>query len=88
MAEIFIYPDNLKSKATLWMWQLRDATIVVGGVILSVFALVQTGILIPMVITVVYAILSIQVDGISILNLIQSAFFYFLFKQQRYDWKA
>ncbi|MFI3326857.1 MAG: hypothetical protein R3Y35_11905 [Clostridia bacterium] len=85
---MFIYPDNLKSKATLWMWQLRDATIVVGGVILSVFALVQTGILIPMVITVVYAILSIQVDGISILNLIQSAFFYFLFKQQRYDWKA
>ena len=21
---MFIYPDNLKAKATLWLWQLRD----------------------------------------------------------------
>ena len=24
---MFIYPDNLKAKATLWLWQLRDVAI-------------------------------------------------------------
>lgn len=25
---MYIYPDNLKSKATLWLWELRDIGIV------------------------------------------------------------
>ena len=24
---MFIYPDNLKAKATLWLWQLRDVAV-------------------------------------------------------------
>ena len=25
---MYIYPDNLKSKATLWLWELRDIGII------------------------------------------------------------
>jgi len=29
---MYIYPDNLKSKAVLWLWQLRDIGIIgIGG---------------------------------------------------------
>lgn len=25
---MYIYPDNLKSKAVLWLWELRDIAII------------------------------------------------------------
>lgn len=36
---MYIYPDNLKSKAVLWLWQLRDIGIIGIGCLISVFAL-------------------------------------------------
>lgn len=35
---MYIYPDNLKSKATLWLWELRDIGIIGVGCLISVFA--------------------------------------------------
>jgi hypothetical protein len=40
---MYIYPDHLKAKATMWLWQLKDLTIVGVGVLLSVLAVTQTG---------------------------------------------
>ncbi len=40
---MFIYPDNLKAKAALWLWQLRDVAIIGVAFLLSVLALAQTG---------------------------------------------
>ena len=36
---MFIYPDNLKAKATLWLWELRDVAILGVGFLLSILAL-------------------------------------------------
>ena len=33
---MYIYPDNLKSKATLWLWALRDLAIIGIGSLISV----------------------------------------------------
>lgn len=52
---MYIYPDNLKSKATLWLWELRDIGIIGVGCLISVFALSQLGWLLPIVATAVYA---------------------------------
>ena len=52
---MYIYPDNLKSKATLWLWQLRDIGIIGVGLLISVFALAQLRLLPPIVITALYA---------------------------------
>lgn len=45
---MFIYPDNLKAKATLWLWELRDVAIIGVGFLFSVLAIAQTGILLPL----------------------------------------
>ena len=42
---MYMYPDNLKAKATLWLWELKDIGIIGVGLLISVFALSQTGIL-------------------------------------------
>ena len=60
---MFIYPDNLKAKATLWLWELRDVAIIGVGFLFSVLAIAQTGILLPLVVTVLYAFLSIRLEG-------------------------
>ena len=73
---MFIYPDNLKAKATLWLWQLRDVAIIGVAFLLSVLALAQAGSMIPLVGTVLYAFLAIQVEA---------ACFLFL-QQQYYEW--
>ena len=84
---MYIYPDNLKAKAVLWLWQLRDIGIIGIGLLISVFALAQLRFLPPIVITVLYAFLTIRFDGTSILDFIKSACSYFLTKQQFFEWR-
>jgi len=82
-----MYPDNLKAKATLWLWELRDIGIIGVGLLISVFALAQLGIMIPIVITAAYAFLSIRFEDTSILDFIRYACAFFIFKQQQYEWR-
>lgn len=84
---MYIYPDNLKSKATLRLWQLRDIGIIGIGCLISVFALAQIHFFIPLVITAVYAFLSIRVDDTSILDFFRNAGAFFVAKQQFYEWR-
>lgn len=84
---MYIYPDNLKSKATLWLWELRDIGIIGIGCLISVFALAQLGWLIPIVVTAVYAFLSIRFENTSILDFIRYAVLFFIGKQQIYEWR-
>lgn len=84
---MYIYPDNLKSKATLWLWELRDIGIIGVGCLLSVFALAQLGFVPPIVITAVYAFLAIRFEDTSILDFIRYAVAFFFGKQQIYNWR-
>ena len=83
---MFIYPDNLKAKATLWLWELRDVAIIGVGALLSVLILVQTGLLPPLVLTALYAFLRIRLEGGSILDFLRYAVCFLLLKQQYYEW--
>ncbi len=85
---MYIYPDNLKAKATLWLWELRDIGMIGIGCLISVFALTQLGFLLPIVLTALYAFLSIRIDDTSILDFIRCAFFFFIGRQQFYEWRA
>lgn len=92
---MYIYPDNLKSKAMLWLWELRDIGIIGIGCLISVFAAVQLaqrmtgfGWLVPIVITAVYAFLSIRFEDVSILDFIRYACGYFFVRQQTYEWRS
>ena len=37
----YIYPQNLKSQARLWLWNLRDVAVIGVAMIISVLALAQ-----------------------------------------------
>lgn len=83
---MFIYPNDLKAKAKLWLWELRDLAILGVGLILSVLALSQGLGMIPLVITVLYGILSIRMEGACVLDFIRYAAA-FLFGQQYFEWR-
>ncbi len=84
---MYMYPDNLKAKATLWLWELRDIVFIGIGLLISVFALSQLGFMPPIVITAVYAFLTIQFEETSILNFIRYACNFFILKQQLFEWR-
>ncbi len=84
---MYMYPDNLKAKATLWLWELKDIGIIGIGLLISVFALAQLGFMPPIVIAAVYAFLTIQFEGTSILKFIRYACAFFLLKQQVFEWR-
>lgn len=83
---MYIYPDNLKAKATLWLWQLRDIGIIGVGALTSILALTQIRFIPPIVITAVYAFLTIRFEDTSILDFIRYACAFFIGKQQTYEW--
>ena len=82
-----MYPDDLKAKATLWLWELKDIGIIGIGLLISVFALAQLRLMPPIVITAVYTFLTIQFEDTSILNFIRYACTFFLLKQQIFEWR-
>ena len=84
---LYIYPENLKAKPMLWLWLLRDIAIIGVAALVSVFALVNGGSMAPLVVTVLYAFLSIQVDGSSILDFLRKAACFLFLQQQRYEWR-
>lgn len=85
--KLYYYPDNMASKATMWLWELRDIAVIGIGLLLSILALTQTGLMFPLILTAVYAFLSIRFDSVCILDFIRYASAFFLFKPQLYEWR-
>ena len=84
---MFIYPDNLKAKPMLWLWLLRDIAVIGVAALLSVLALSQGLGMGLLVVTVLYAFLTIQVEGSSILDFLSRAANYLFLSQQYYEWR-
>lgn len=87
VSSIYIYPENLKAKAMLWLWTLRDVAIIGVGLIISVLALAYGGFLPPLVVTVLFAFLSVRVEDASILDFLRHAICFLFLKQQYYEWR-
>lgn len=84
---MYIYPDHLRAKATLWLWQLRDIGIIGVALLLSVLAISQLGLALPIVLTAVYAFLTIRFEDTSILDFLRYACAFFIGRQQLYEWR-
>ena len=83
----YIYPENLKAAAKLWFWNLRDFAIIFLGLLVSVFALAQTGVLLPAALVLGYGFLSIRAHETSIIDFIRWAARHFITSQQLYIWR-
>jgi len=84
---MYIYPDHLRAKATLCLWQLRDIGIIGVALLISVLAISQLGFVPPIVLTAVYAFLTIRFEDTSILDFLRYACAFFIIKQQFYEWR-
>jgi hypothetical protein len=85
---MYIYPDNLKQKATMWLWRLSDLSAIGIAGLISILLLTQLRFFPPVVFTAVYAFLTIQFDGASVKDFLRYAVNYFIAKPQFYVWEA
>ena len=83
----YIYPQNLRAKANLWLWSLRDFTVLCVGLLVSVLALTQMGWLLPFALTAAYAFLSIRLEDLTVLDYIRFAVRFLISQQQTYEWR-
>lgn len=86
MKKQYIYPQNMRASATLWLWSLRDFAIMMVSALFSAFVLATTKIVIPAAIVAVFAFLSIRTEDNTILDYIQYSVKYFISTQQYYEW--
>ena len=84
---MFIYPDNLEAKAMLWLWELRDVAIIAIALLLSVFALAQSGSFALLIGAVLYAFLSIRVEDNSVLGFLCFAARFLFLQPQYFEWE-
>ena len=84
----YIYPQNLKAQAKLWLWNLKDLCIIGVAVLISVFSLSQIKFALPLAFTLVYAFLTVRLDDMSVLDYIKRAAKFFITTQQYFTWRA
>ena len=83
----YLYPQNLKATANLWLWSLKDFFFFGIAALLSIVILVQTRIVIPAAVTLCYGFLTIRMDDTTVLDFIKYAVRYFISTQQHYEWR-
>ena len=84
--KMYMYPDNLKGKPTLWLWYLTDIGIIGIGAIFSVMAIAQVNFYLPVALVACYAFLTIRYQDTSIFDFIKYACAFFIFSQQFFHW--
>lgn len=83
----YLYPKNLKSKANLWLWGMKDFAVLCVAALVSVLALAGLKIYLPAVITLCYGFLTIRKDDATVLYYMRYAARYFITEQQTYKWE-
>lgn len=83
----YIYPQNLKASASMWMWSMRNFVILCVAGLLSAVALIQLGWLLPAALTLCFGFLTIRHDDSTVLDFVSWAFRYFISTQQQYYWR-
>ena len=87
MQKQYIYPQNMRTQAKLWFWNLKDIIILAIVLAISVVSWAKLGFILPAALTLGYAFLSIRMDEYSVLDFIRRAWRYFVSTQQYFEWK-
>ena len=87
MQKQYIYPQNMRTQAKLWFWNLKDVIILAIALTISVVSWAKLGFILPAALTLGYAFLSIRMDEYSVLDFIRRACRYFVSTQQYFSWK-
>ena len=83
----YLYPQNLKATANLWLWSLKDFAILGIAALVSIVMLVQLKFFVPAAATLCFGFLTIRMDDTTVLDFIKYAVRYFISTQQYYEWQ-
>lgn len=83
----YLYPQNLKASANVWLWSLRDLAIFGVAILISVLIASVSGILLPLAVTLGYGFLSIRLDDTTVVDYIRYATRYLFATQQYFEWR-
>lgn len=83
----YLYPQNLKAKANIWLWGIRDFIILCVGGLISIVLLVKLGWIPPIATMLCFGFLTIRKEEMTILGYVKYAIRYLLTDQQQYRWK-
>lgn len=83
----YIYPQNLKAKANLWLWGLKDFCVIGVAALVSVVLLVQMRLVQPLAMTLCYGVLTIRIDDTTILDFMKQAARFLITTQQYFEWR-
>ena len=83
----YLYPQNLKATANLWLWRLRDFMILGVAALLSIVLLVRLRMAVPLALTLCFGFLTIRLEESTVLDFLIHAVRFFLSTQQYFDWK-
>ena len=83
----YLYPQNLKATANLWLWSLRDFVILSIAVLISAAIFINSGILLPSALSLCFGFLTIRKDDITVVDFLGYAARFFLTGQQYYEWR-
>ena len=87
MQKQYIYPQNMRTQAKLWFWNLKDVIILAIALTISVVSWAKLGFILPAALTLGDAFISIRMDEYSVLDFIRRAWRYFVSTQQYFEWK-
>ena len=83
----YLYPQNLRAVASLWLWSLRDFVTLSVAALLSAVLLVELRLLLPAAATLCYGFLTIRLEEATVLDFLRWAARYFVGAQQRFAWR-
>lgn len=83
----YLYPQNLKATANLWLWSLKDFAILSIAALLSVLIVSVSKFILPLALTLGYGFLTIRTDDTTVLDYIKYAVRYFISTQQHFEWR-
>ena len=83
----YLYPQNLKATANLWLWGLRDFVILGVAALLSIVLLARLRMAVPLALTLCFGFLTIRLEDSTVLDFLIHAVRFFLSTQQYFEWK-
>jgi maltodextrin utilization protein YvdJ len=83
----YLYPQNLKATANIWLWSVRDFIILCIATLISLIIAVNTLFLIPGAITLCFAFLTVRLGDMTIIDFIRNAANYLFATQQYFEWR-
>lgn len=83
----FIYPQDLKAKPNMWLWDLKDFAILGFGALIGAVFLIRFHWALPLGIVCLYAFMTIRLNETTVMDYIRYAVRYFLTTQQYYEWR-